>query len=209
MRKGLTVSLRKLKMLNYVTLNKIFILLCLFFICGITIGSAIYSKNEYLIKLSKSVFDNYLTVHTKHWAYVLSVTFFKLFAVLTLYFLSGTSMLGIVVVPFLMLWQGIISGNLSSFLYTTYELKGIAFNAVILLPPSIIFTLCSFSAARESINFSLLLAMLTMPKSKPANIYTDFRKYCGKFIIILSVTLSSSILDLILNLLFLNFFDFW
>lgn len=208
MRKGMIVSLKRLKLLDYVTLNKIFILLCVFFIAGITIGSVVYAKNDRLMQLSKNIFDNYLKIHTKHWAYILSVIFFKYFIILTLYFLSGTSMLGIVTVPFLMLWQGILGGNLSAYLYSAYELKGIAFNAIIMLPPSIIFSFCTFSAAREAINFSFVLARLTMPKSKPANIYTDFRKYCGKYIIVLCVTLLSVILDLLLNLLFFKFFKF-
>lgn len=208
MRKGLIVNLKRFKLFDYVTLNKIFILLSVFFISGITIGSVLYSKSTNLMQLSKSLFENYIEIHNKHWLSVFGSTFFKCFIVLVLYFLSGTSMLGVATVPFLVLWQGIIFGSISSFLYSGYALKGIAFNAIILVLPSIIFTLCCFSAARESINFSLLFARLTLPKSKPANIYTDFRKYCGKFLIIVCISLLSVLVDLFLNLLFLHFFEF-
>lgn len=208
MRKGLIVNLKRLKLFDYVTLNKIFILLCVLFIAGITVGSVIYQKNTSIVEFSKNIFENYIKIHNKSWISVLFASFSKYLIILLLYFLSGTSMLGVAIVPFLIFWQGIVCGNLSSYLYATYALKGIAFNAIILVPPSIIFTICCFFAARESINFSLLLAKLTLPKSKPANIYTDFRKYCGKFIIFIIFLILTAVADLVLNLLFLHFFSF-
>ena len=208
MRKGVIVNLKRFKLFDYVTLNKIFILLCVLFIAGIATGSAIYPKNATLADFSKNLFGSYTALHSKPWIQSLAISFVKYLIVLLFYFLSGTSMLGVAVVPFLTFWQGIMFGNISSYLYATYALKGIAFNAIILVPPSIIFTICSFFAARESIDFSLLMAKLTLPKSKPANIYTDFRKYCGKFIIFVGISLLASVTDLVLNLLFLHFFEF-
>lgn len=209
MRKGVIVNLKRFKFLDYVTLNKIFILLCIAFIAGIAIGSVIYPKNEALANFSKTIFLDYVSLHNGGSFFnKLFIGFAKYIVVLLLYFLSGTSMLGVAIVPFCAVWQGIMFGNISSYLYTEYALKGIAFNAIILVPPSIIFTICSFFAAKESINFSLLMAKLTLPKSKPANIYTDFRKYCGKFIIYFGVSAIAAITDIILNLLFLHFFEF-
>lgn len=209
MRKGVIVNLKRFKFLEYVTLNKIFILLCAMFIAGIAIGSVIYPKNGTLAELSKNLFADYIALHNSSSFFEkLFGGFLKYFIVLLLYFLSGTSMLGVAVVPFLTAWQGILFGNISSYLYAEHTLKGIAFNAIILVPPSIIFTICCFFAAKESINFSLLMARLTLPKSKPANIYTDFRKYCGRFIIFVGVSLIAAIADIVLNLLFLHFFEF-
>ncbi len=209
MRKGIIVNLKRFKLLDYVTLNKVFILLCVLFITGITVGSVIYPKNLTIAEFAKNFFENYITVHNSNSFFKkLFVCFLKYLVVLLLYFLSGTSMLGVAVIPFLTVWQGIAFGNVSAYLYAEHALKGIAFNAIILVPPSIIFTICTFFAAKESINFSLLLAKLTLPKSKPANIYTDFRKYCARFIIFVAVSFVASMADVALNLLFLHFFDF-
>lgn len=209
MRKGIIVNLKRFKLLDYVTLNKVFILLCVLFITGITIGSVIYPKNLTISEFSKDFFENYITVHNSNSFFKkLFSGFLKYLAVLLLYFLSGTSMLGVAVIPFLTVWQGIAFGNISAYLYAEHALKGIAFNAIILVPPSIIFTICTFFAAKESINFSLLLAKLTLPKSKPANIYIDFRKYCARFIVFVAVSFVAAMADVALNLLFLHFFDF-
>ena len=209
MRKGVILNFKKLRILNYVNLNKIYILLCVLFIGGIAIGSIIYSKNESIAKFSQNFFEDYLSLHNnKTWISTLVISFLKYLLVLLLYFLSGTSMLGIAVVPFLTLWQGIFYGSVSSYLYAAYTLKGIAFNAIILVPQSIIFIICSFFAARASIDYSLIMVRLTLPKSKPANIYNDFRKYCGKFIVFCGISILTAVIDLILNIFFLHYFNF-
>ena len=209
MSRGVILNLIKLKLFEYLTLNKILILLCALFIAGIAVGSAVFSKNNSLAEFSKNMFESYISTHqNKHWFYVLISSFAKYMFVLLLYFLSGTSMLGVAVVPVVTFWQGVIAGSVSSYLYSCYSLKGVAFNAVILVPPSIIFTICCFFAAKESIGFSLFMAKLTLPKSKPASMYNDFRKYCGKFIIFAVALIFTAIADLVLNLLFLHFFDF-
>lgn len=209
MNKGIILNFKKFKLFNSLKFNKIFILLCMIFIIGIFIGAFIFEKNTTLVDISKKVFENTIKLHKENsWFSVLTASFFKYFIILLLYFLTGTSMFGVAIVPFLAAWQGIAFGNLTSYLYSTYTLKGIAFNAIILVPPAVIFTVCSFFAAKEAIGFSLILAKLSLPKSRPANIYIDFKKLCGKFLIFICISLFSAITDLILNSLFLKFFDF-
>ena len=44
MKKGIILNFKQLKLLDYVLINKIFIILCAFFIAGIIIGSLLYEK---------------------------------------------------------------------------------------------------------------------------------------------------------------------
>ncbi len=209
MRKGIIVNLKRLKLLDYVTLNKVFILLCVLFIAGITVGSLMFSKNVWLTNIAELYFNHYTTVHTGSNIFKkILICFVSYLLVLTLYFLSGTSMLGVAVTPFITVWQGIIFGTVSSYLYQSHGLNGIAFNAMILIPPSIIFTICCFFAARYAIDFSLDVAKLTLPRSKPASLYINFKIYCGKYLIFIAISLLCSIIDIILNLLFFKFFNF-
>lgn len=209
MKKGIIVNLKRFKVLDYVTLNKIFFVLCVVFIIGITVGSTVLSKNNWLSQNTEIFFTNYISVHSGNSFFKkLLIDFFRYFLILALYFLSGSSMLGVAVTPFITVWQGILYGGISSYLYSTHGLSGIAFNAIILIPSAVIFTVCCFFAAKYSIDFSLLIAKLTLPKSKPASLYLNFKKYCGKFLIFIAVSLVCAIIDIILNLLFLNFFNF-
>ena len=209
MRKGIIVNLKRFKVLDYVTLNKIFIVLCVVFISGIAIGSIVLSKNNWLSQTTESLFKSYISVHSGNAFFKkLLVCFSRYLIGLVLYFLSGSSMLGVAVTPFITVWQGILFGSLSAHLYSSHGLSGIAFNAIILIPPSVIFTVCCFFAARYAIDFSLLIAKLTLPRSKPASLYINFKNYCGKYLIFIAVSLICAIIDIVLNLLFLKFFNF-
>ena len=209
MKKGVILNFKKLRVLDYVNLNKIFLLLCLLFTIGITVGCAVFSKNEWLADISKELFADYISIHNEgSFLSKFGNCFLKYFIFLFLYFVFGTSMLGVAIAPFLTIWQGILFAGMTSYLYAEYSLNGIAFNAIILIPPSIIFYICSFFAARESISFSLIFAKLTLPRSKPANIYIDFKKYCCKYLIFIAVTVFSVVTDIILNILLSNFFNF-
>lgn len=208
MKKGIILNLKRFKMLNYVTLNKIFIILCGIFIIGMLIGSRIYSKNEWISNFTESLFKSYVAVHNGNLFFKkLFFTFTRFLIILVVYFLSGSSMLGVVITPFIMAWQGIISSSLSSYLYTNHGLSGIAFNAIILIPSLVIFTICCLFAARYAIDFSILIAKLTFPRSKPASLYINFKKYCLKFLIFIGISMICSLIDIILNLLFLKFFQ--
>lgn len=209
MKKGMILNLKKLKILDYVTLNKIFIILSLLFIVGIILGSTVLSDNAILLKSTDTFLNEYLSIHNSGvFLKKLFSCFLKYFFVLAIYFLSGASLLGVAIVPFITAWQGIIFGNTATHINQAYGLSGIAFNAIILIPTSAIFTVCCFFAAKCSVNFSLAIAKLTLPRSRPTNLFIEFKDYCLKFTIFLGISMICSILDIILNLLFLNFFEF-
>ncbi len=209
MRKGIILNLKRFKLLDYVTLNKIFIILCVLFIAGIILGSTLLLKNSWLSQNVTLIFKDFLTTHSKN-------TFFKKFficvaryiLILVFYFLSGASMLGIAITPFVTVWQGILFGSVASHLYATYGLGGIAFNAMILIPPLTIFIVCCFFAAKCAIDFSLCIAKLTMPKSRPANLYIAFKDYCFKYLIFIGISIICTFIEIFLNQLCLKFFNF-
>jgi len=95
MRKGIIVNLKRFKVLDYVTLNKIFLMLCMLFIAGIAVGSAVFNKNNWLSDTAEMFFNHYISIHTDaNFLKKLCVCFLSYLFVLIFYFLSGTSMLG-------------------------------------------------------------------------------------------------------------------
>lgn len=209
MRKGIIVNLKRFKTFDYVNLNKIFLVLCAVFIGGIVIGCTSFSKNGWLLKTAESFLKNYISVQSEYkFLKKFSAFAFRYLALLAMYFLSGTSMLGVAVAPFVTLWHGIFWGSVSSYLYANYKLTGIAFNAIILIPPTAIFAVACFFAAKYSLNFSLSVAKLTLPRNKPASLYTDFKNFCIKYLILVSVSVLCAAIEVVLNLLFLKLFNF-
>ncbi|MDO4608393.1 MAG: hypothetical protein Q4B40_04295 [Clostridia bacterium] len=209
MRKGIIVNLKKFKLLDYVNINKIFIILSLLFTVGIFIGSTILSSNDLISDFAKKFFTNFIELHkATNFIKKLFFCFLRYLIILILYFLSGSGTLGVVLCPYIIIWQGIFLGSLISYVYGTYGISGIAFNAIILIPPMTIFAICSFFAARYSINFSLQIAKLTLPRSRPVNLFYDFKNYCNKYVILFLITLLCSVIEIVLNLLFFNFFSY-
>lgn len=209
MRRGIIVNLKRFKLLDYVTRNKIFIILCVLFITGMTFGAIIISKNSLLSKSVQLFFNSFLEVHIgNNFFKKLFKCITRYIIILIIYFLSGASMLGIAVTPFITLWQGIFIGGIISYLYSSLGLSGIAFNAIILIPPISVFSVCCFFAAKRAIAFSFDIAKLTMPKSRPTNLHDEFKNYCGRYLIFAGVTIICALLEIILNLLFLKHFKF-
>ena len=210
MRKGIIVNFKRIKLLDYVTLNKIFLILVVIFITGITLGSTIFLRNNLLSKKAALFFSEYIQTH-------LNNSFFKKFiiciaryaVVLVVYFLSGVSLFGVAVTPFITAWQGIIIGRVIAHLYANYGIGGIAFNAIVFVPPIAIFVVTCFFAAKHAINFSIKLANLTMPKTRPMNLCDNFKEYCGKYVIFVGISVICALFEIILNLLFLNYFKFY
>lgn len=209
MRKGAIVYLKRFKALDFVYLNRSVFLIGLLFIVGLIIGLVIYPENTKFSGLSELLLEKYIAYHSKYRFFSeLLFTAFNYFTVIILLFLSGSSMLGVAVIPFIISVLGIICGNFTAFLYAEHSLKGIAFNAIIFIPPTLIFIICSFFAAKEAVNFSLVIARLTMPKSKPANIFINFKNYSTKFLIFTVLIIFAALVDSLLSMFFLSFFDF-
>ncbi len=209
MKRGLILNLKKIKILNYVNINKIILILSVTYIIGLSFGSFVLSNKTNFQDAAKNFFADYLLIHnTKSFAYKLLSCFLRYFLILFLYFISGSSMLGVVITPFITAWQGAFFGTLISFIYSNNGINGIAFNAVILIPPTAIFTVECFFAARYAIEFSLLFIKLTLPRSRPASLYINFKNYCKKYVFLISISLFSSIIEIILNILFLKYFNY-
>lgn len=209
MKKGIILNLKKFKFLDYVNHNKIFLVLTLLYVTGIIISVTTLSSDNKIFDLSEKYLDNYITLHNSNLFFnKIFQRFLFYFIILLLYFLSGTSMFGVVVNPFFTLWQGILFGALSSKIYSLYGINGIAFNAIIIIPTTIIFVIICFFAARYAIEFSISFAKLTLPHSKSINLYFVFKKYCINYLILVTISFLCTLLEIVINLLFLKFFNF-
>lgn len=114
-------------------------------------------------------------------------------------FIIGTSILGIVFLPFVLGGYGFYYGAIIALLYSEYDLNGILLNAIVILPTVVLFAVCIILASREAVNFSFRISELTLPKTVPFNLYYSFKKYCLKFTAILAILVFSALADGILS----------
>lgn len=209
MNKSALINFRKFKVNKFFKINKLVFLLCLLFVLGLIIGLVTLSNNKAVISFSKKIFAEYFILRSKK-------TFFKIFfssflsslIFLLFIFISGASVLGVVTVPFFVSIRGFLFGVLCGYAFNNFSLKGVAFNAMILIPGSIIALLSYLFAAKYSILFSCDFIKLIFPKSRPLNLFCGFRDYTYKYFKIICFTLFSALADASVSHFFIKFFSF-
>ena len=209
MRRSTVVSLNKAKVYEFLSKNHTLLVLTAFYIIGMVVGALSIHGNARALSLAESALKSYITARGgETFTQIMLSSASSSYLYLLLSFIAGASMLGVVLVPMLLAYRGFWYGVLSALLYSNYAVRGIAFNAVLVIPSSVLFLLCLLLAARESVGFSLVIAKLTLPKTNPANLYTDFKSYCGRYLIIGVVSFLPAVLDAVMAGSFMGYFEF-
>ena len=140
MQKGRVLSIKSFGIIEFLKNNSFLLTVTVIFTIGFLIG--IFSENgfEFLKTYSSDYITEYIAMRSN--STFVSVFFHSLFEFLSLLFilfLLGASLFGVVTVPSAVLIKGVLQGGVTAYLYSAYSLKGIAFNAVIIIPPILIF----------------------------------------------------------------------
>lgn len=209
MQKGKVLNLSKLKLINYFTQNKTLIISLIIFILGIIFGILIEDKYETFTNFTVKFLEGYINLRkTGRFLKIFSNSLFSYLLILLFFLISGTSLFGVVTVPISLCFCGIFFGNITSYLYSEYSLKGIAFNAVILIPSSIIFLILLIFVCKESVNFSLKISSLTITKGVSYNLPNQFKRFLILFLIFTGVAIISAVFNSIISLSFIKYFQF-
>ncbi len=205
MKKGTVLSLKNLKFTDFMAKNNILVILILLFILGLAAGTFSGLKISVLSEYSDDYLKRFISERTNATFFSVTLDSFMGSALtLLLTFAAGTSMLGVILVPTIFLLRGVLYGSVSALLYSEYSVKGIAFNAVLIIPAAIVFIISLILSSRESIKFSLIIAKMTLPGSPSPNLSADFKNYCGRYLFICLLVLASALVDAVLSCSFLD-----
>lgn len=205
MKKGTVLSLKNLKFTDFMAKNNILVILILLFVLGLAAGTFSGSKISVLSEYSDDYLKRFISERTNATFFSVTLNSFMGSALtLLLTFAAGTSMLGVILVPTIFLLRGVLYGSVSALLYSEYSVKGIAFNAVLIIPAAIVFIISLILSSRESIKFSLIIAKMTLPGSPSPNLSADFKNYCGRYLFICLLVLASALVDAVLSCSFLD-----
>ncbi len=203
---GKVVNFKKKRKYNFLLENKAVIIASIIFIVGLLIAVFTVEKGT---KAFNFIFDFfYLNRLNMHFFKVFLLCFSVYFSLLTVIFLCGSSLMGAILIPIIILVLGILFGGISANLYSLYSLKGIAFNAVVIVPPAIFFLITLFFASKSSFYFSLDIVKLTVIKSGAVNISENFKRFCSSYLVYAILIFLVSLSDTILSVLFLKLFNF-
>ena len=208
MNKGTIINLNKNDLLGFFLKNKIVFMLTAAFIVGIGAGVLTYGDNDLLVNFGKNCFDFFIRNRQgKGFINIFTHTLMMDFLLLLTYFLCGTSLMGVVLIPILSFFSGFLYAVIASYICSEYILKGIAFNVLILLPPLAITMIVLLLAGKKSICFSFEFVKLTMPNQRALNLFFQFKEYCAHYLVCFSVCLISAAIDGLLSKTLIRYFD--
>lgn len=208
MQRGKVLNLSRLRFTEVLFKNKLLIISLAVFLAGIIFGIISVGKYKNLTDFSAGFITDFMDLrNTEKFSKILLSSFFNSVTVLIVFAVFGTSMFGVVTVPFLLSVIGVIYGNITAYLYSEFALKGIAFNAVIFLPSVIVFLIVLLLASKEAVNFSLKISSLTFSKSGLYNLTLEFKKFLISFLLFISAALVSSIIDAVISCSFIKYFQ--
>lgn len=209
MKKGTVFSLRQIGLYDFLNQYKLQLLLCVLFVAGFVSAVVIYSKSNNFSDYILSEFSSFISSReNKKFIYTFLYSFVGYFSLIFTVFLSGTSLFGIILVPFIIFSTGLFYGGFSSVLYSDFALKGVAFNAVFLVPVILVLSACLFFSARESLQFSFRIAKICVQNNACINLSTEFKLFCGKYIVSLLLIILLSLIDSALSVSILKLFNF-
>lgn len=191
--------------------NKTFVLLSIFFLFGIFIGSISSENlnNTVFDKISKLFLSNIELRESSSILYIFIASLSTSFLFILIAFFMGLSMWGCILVPIVPLLRGFCLGISQSYLFSTYGIKGIGFELLVLLPglfiSSVAILLMTREAIRLSHNFS---SFMLFGDREPFGKKDDIRVYFLRTGCAITISVLSSIVDIILNTAFLRFFHF-
>ena len=208
MKKTKIICINEFNIIKFIKNNKLLLLLLFLFVLGVILSVVLYRKDFLSNKFSIWIYNCYFSTKINSFLLSLGKCFISLLLIVVLFFICGTSMMGIITVPILISALGFTIGSLVSHVYSVYGIKGVAYTAVILVPSALIFLSALFVTSRHTINFSFSLAKLTFSNSLSKNISQEFKGYCFKYISLFVFTFLSAFLDVILNNSFVKYFEF-
>ena len=204
LKKGRVVNL---KFLNYATFfvvkNKILIISTVFLIFGLIFGILSFKKFDLLFNFIESYVEHYFSIRNSSKITEIFInSFFESFGLIFLIFYFGTSMFGIIFIPFLITLKGYLYGATAAFLYWKYSINGIALNAVLILPTAIFFIIALLLSSCEAFEFSFTLAYQTFSFGEYKNLSLYFKNYCYKHILFIVLLIISAITDALISVNF-------
>ncbi len=209
MQRGKVFSINKLKITAFFAENKLLIIALFVFLVGIILGVFVFDSDSNVSRLTENFIKDYINLRLNNGYFKIFLnSLFTYLLILMIFLIFGTSMLGVVVVPFVMCLCGIFFGNTTAYLYSEFALKGIAFNAVIFIPSTIVFAVCLLFACAQAMGFSLKISSLTVTNSVSYNLTNRFKHFLIMFLIFAGACVFSAVCDAAISGSFIKYFDF-
>lgn len=178
------------------------------FLFGILLGCLSVGKYTHVVDGSASYVNEHLFLRSNATLWLrIKEALLSYFPTYICVFLLGASVIGCVTAPFSLAFIGFSYGCVASYLYKTYELVGVMYCALVVLPGMLVCCFGLIFLAKEAFLFSKTLCEICIMNSKPINVYASFRAYCIRFGTLIICAVVAVILDVGMASLFSKYFS--
>lgn len=186
------------------------ILFLLIFILGIVLGSFAYGsldseilkKLDFLFmtdldsRLTFTAFDLFCTSFASGFLFVFSA------------FLLSFTVWGMFALPLLCAFKGYSVGLASAHMFSQYSITGIGFYILVVLPGTVLFLFVFITALKEAFSQSVYLLKMYFSPLRDNFLIERTKTYLFRNTVVLAFTALSSVVDMVLFLLFADMFKF-
>ena len=202
------VTKNKTSLLETVNQNNSIIFITFCFLLGILAGVLIFKTKNSDFGYYSSEFKNICSQLNSGFLSAATHSFLNQLPFAAAVFLSGTCMVGAILVPAVVAVRGAAYGVIMGYAYSSYGLAGIVFNSLILIPSAVIVAVALILSSREALGFSLSLARLALPETKKPRIEQDFKLYCMRQLFVLIFFVAAALVQALMSVSFISFFQF-
>lgn len=189
--------------------HTLIILMFLLLFAGLLCGNFLVSGSESISDSVGEIFTSYITSLNRQ-------TFLKSFfccaavniGLVLVNFIFGLCAIGFPVVLVSVFGKGLSIGALSSYMYSTFALKGFGYCMLVIYPIQVIACLLLLKTGQESFEMSLSLLRILTERQKNSMVQTDMQKYLIRFILLFTINLVLSFFSAFLNIYITKFFNF-
>lgn len=202
---------KRLLTLNFTDYKKHlpFFSLTALFLAGVLIGNLLVCKNDSAYNIAYESISKGFSFNEGRSVFTqILISCASLLPYFLIMFAAGMSVVGVAVVPLLLICFGFEYGCVSGLLYSSYQLEGIMYAALLVLPATVIGLFGLLLLSKESVSFSFRLANSCVKAGKPVNLYCEFKRYCTNSSLTLVAALVSIFVDITMSVLFSDYFNF-
>lgn len=209
MLKGKVLNISKYRLSQFLKANLFSLIGLAFLAIGIIVGLVVFNDFAFFPDILKKYFSSYISFRQNNsFLKIVFNSFLQSIYLFLIIYVFGTTLFGVVLVPVSIAFFGVFYGAAVAYLYTEFALKGVAFNAMIFLPASILLLLLLIFASRTAMIFSLHIARLTLPNLLRGDLALQFKEYSLKILLISSGGIVVGLLDGLTAISMLKFFEF-
>gem|GEM_PF-4558494 len=200
----------KNKAKNFFVNNKLFAVLLIIFILGITVGNLVFknSSESFFKKISDLISFNFEVRSSGSSFNIFSESIFSSFIFILVIFSIGVSAFGLALVPLIIFFKGYCTGIFQSYLLLNFGLKGLIFFILVILPGLFVSILAILLMAKEAIKMSNIFSNMLLNIKPWQSDEKYVKSYLTKTGCIVILVLMSAFIDALTNFLLFRFFSF-